>query len=102
MPRKADPSRKKRRSQSAIIFGRQIGAARVLLGLNQTELAGLLGIEGTYLSKIENAMINPRLETRERIKRVLEAQGIIFTNGDEPGVKTSRERAASANPLGTT
>lgn len=65
----------------------QIRAARALLGWTQTELAERSGLSLPSLSAIETTQVSPRRSTVARIVRALEDAGVIFTNGDEPGVK---------------
>lgn len=69
------------------ITGKQLSAARSLLGLKQDELAEAADVDRTTLVKIENGQTQPHLKTMERIRTVLEARGIEFTNGDGFGVR---------------
>jgi predicted transcriptional regulator len=65
----------------------QIRGARAMLGLKQTELAKLAGISKTALINIESGASDPRASTLTAILRALEAAGVEFTNGDQPGVR---------------
>jgi hypothetical protein len=44
------------------------------------------------LTKIEDGLRTPTNEQRLGIQDALEAAGIVFTNGDEPGVKLKATR----------
>ncbi|MGR7997012.1 helix-turn-helix domain-containing protein [Xanthobacter sp. ZOL 2024] len=71
------------------ISGRQIKAARALLGWTRKDLAGHVGVTAETVQIVESdETIMPALAgTRERMRRVLEAAGIAFTNGGSPGVR---------------
>ncbi len=72
-----------------IINYKQIKAARALLDLKQGELATLAKISIASLAAIEQNKGSPKNATLNKIKKALEATGIIFT--DEPGVKMRRD-----------
>ncbi|MGA2792241.1 MAG: helix-turn-helix transcriptional regulator [Roseiarcus sp.] len=73
------------------ITGRQIAAARTLLGMNQPQLAERANISVPTLKRMEasegpaSGLANNVLAVR----RALEAAGVIFVeeNGDGPGVR---------------
>jgi CTP:molybdopterin cytidylyltransferase MocA len=72
--------------------GRQLAAGRVLSGLDQGELAARAGISVPTLRRME-ATAGPATGMRNNLAavvRALEEAGIVFTNGDEPGVKLRR------------
>lgn len=72
----------------------QVRAARVLLdNMSQSELAAAAGISIQALSMFENAQTAPHSSTVDKIRDALERRGIIFTNGDQPGIKLDRSRA---------
>lgn len=72
----------------------QVRAARVLLNnLSQVELAKAAGISVQALSMFENAQTVPHDSTVEKIQEALERRGIVFSNGDMPGVMLDRSRA---------
>jgi len=68
-------------------------AARVRLGLEQTQLAEAAGIAPATLSLFENGKRPAHESTREMIQQALEARGIVFTNGDKPGFYFDKEKA---------
>ncbi|CAA2157060.1 hypothetical protein MBRA_02478 [Methylobacterium brachiatum] len=69
----------------------QIRGARAMLGLTQAEVAKRAGISTTGLNNIEREASDPKASTLDAIQRVFEAEGIVFTNGGEPGVKLVRK-----------
>ena len=60
---------------------------RKLLGWTRDRLGPIAGLSVTLLMKIEDGLRTPTNEQRLGIQDALEAAGIVFTNGDEPGVK---------------
>jgi transcriptional regulator with XRE-family HTH domain len=68
----------------------QIRAARGLVNMTQAELAAAAGLSVATLNNIEREVADPRASTLEAIQRALETRGVVFTNGDEPGVKLRR------------
>ena len=72
------------------IVGEQIAAARKLLKMSQTDLIEASGVsERTIIRFEKGGQVRP--ETMEAVREVLEARGIVFTNGGEPGVKLRRK-----------
>jgi transcriptional regulator with XRE-family HTH domain len=69
----------------------QIRGARAMLGLTQAEVAKRAGISTTGLNNIERGISDPKASTLTSIQQVLEAAGVDFTNGGEPGVKLRRK-----------
>lgn len=72
-------------------------AARVRLSLDQKQLAKLAGLTQETVSNFELGKKTPHESTREAIQTVLEAGGIVFTNGDRPGFYFDKEKATPAN-----
>jgi DNA-binding XRE family transcriptional regulator len=70
----------------------QIRAARALIGWTQNELAVVASVSEMSIKNIERDSANPRVSTLASIKRALEAAGIEFTNGGEPGVRLRKFR----------
>jgi hypothetical protein len=71
------------------ISGRQIAAARSLLGLSQGGLARKAKIPTPTLIRME-ARVGEAvglINNVAAVRAILESAGIEFTNGDEPGVK---------------
>jgi transcriptional regulator with XRE-family HTH domain len=70
--------------------GNQLRAARALLGLDQETLAKQIGVSDNTIRNIEARgahLVGGFASTRAKVHRALEALGIEFTNGNEPGVK---------------
>lgn len=84
------------------ISGKQITAARDLLGINQAELAQAAGLSMDTISSFEAGQTNPYPRSLEKIASELESRGIEFTNGDSPpsagegiGVRLNLSKAAA-------
>jgi transcriptional regulator with XRE-family HTH domain len=73
-----------------IIVPAQIRAARALVGWTQAELAAASGLSEMSIKNIERSFTDPRASTLSAIVRALEAAGVAFTNGGEPGVKARK------------
>jgi transcriptional regulator with XRE-family HTH domain len=68
------------------ILAVQCKMARAALGLGVRELANLAAVSQDTVSRLERGEdLMPR--TLDAIGAALEAAGVEFTNGDEPGVK---------------
>jgi len=65
-----------------MITGRQIRAARALLGIDIVDLAEAAGITRNTLAAIEQAARQPHKASLTRVVRVLTERGIEFTAGD--------------------
>lgn len=66
----------------------QIKAARVLLGWLQEDLAAHSGVSLPTVKRLEApGKFRVSDETKAKMKAALEAAGIVFTNGNEPGVR---------------
>jgi transcriptional regulator with XRE-family HTH domain len=71
---------------------RQIKAARALLEWSQEDLASASGVSIPTVRRLEarGGELGGRDETASKIRASLEAAGVEFTNGDEPGVKLKK------------
>jgi len=69
----------------------QIRAARGLLGWSQTRLATAAGLSLPTIKRYEAAIAKVSDEAIDKITAAIEAAGVEFTNGDEPGVKLRRK-----------
>ena len=79
-----------------MITGAQIKAARKLLGWTRDRLGPRAGLSVTLLTKIEDGLRTPTNEQRLGIQDALGAAGIVFTNGDEPGVELKAPKPRKA------
>lgn len=73
-----------------MISGRQIRAARSLLGWNQADLAERAGLSRPALYKIESYVADPHASTLRRIEEVLKQAGVEMIpagNGRGEGVR---------------
>jgi DNA-binding XRE family transcriptional regulator len=68
-----------------MVTGKQIRAARALLGMSQVELGRAAGLSETGVVNIETGRADPKVSTLANIIRVLEGRGIEFLGDD--GVK---------------
>ena len=77
-----------------LTLSRQLRAGRVLVGLEQQELATAAGVSIGTVRRMEAGAgsIRGQAETLRRVQRALESGGVIFTNGGEPGVKLRRRK----------
>lgn len=66
-----------------MITSRQVRAARALLNWTQETLADKAVVALTALKRLESLSGLPvREETRDQVRRALEANGIVFINSD--------------------
>jgi transcriptional regulator with XRE-family HTH domain len=86
-------------STKMIIKGRQITAARGLLGLSQDELAKACGVAKNTINRFEAGEVSPWPRTTRKITAELERRGIEFSNGTGIGVRLDYEKAKTADPL---
>ena len=76
----------------------QLRMARAAVGWGVRELAGKAGVTANTVTRIENGA-DAKQSTIDALQRALEAAGIEFTNGDQPGVRLTKAAAAqSAGP----
>ncbi len=73
--------------------GNQLKAARALVGMEQTELAGAAGVSANTVRNMEasgSGAISGRAQTVQAIQRALEAVGVEFLNHGQPGVRLAQ------------
>lgn len=73
--------------------GRQIAAARELLGMTRADLAAVAGVHRNTIITWESGERLPRKETYGRVRKALDERGIEFLNGGEPGVRLRPSKA---------
>jgi DNA-binding XRE family transcriptional regulator len=74
--------------------GDQIRAARELLGLTRHAFADALGVSIRTVRTMEAngaGLVGGHLSTRKRVCDALEAAGVELTNGDQPGVRLTKQ-----------
>jgi len=67
--------------------------ARAAVGWGVRELVERAGITANTVTRIENGA-DAKQSTMDRLQGALEAAGVEFTNGDQPGVRLTRAAAA--------
>jgi transcriptional regulator with XRE-family HTH domain len=78
----------------------QLRMARAAVGWGVRELAKKAGVTANTVTRIENGA-DAKQSTMDRLQRALEAAGIEFTNGDQPGVRLTKATVARfAEPTG--
>jgi transcriptional regulator with XRE-family HTH domain len=72
-----------------LITGRQLRAARVLIGMEQIDLAERARVAIGTIRRMESfdGEIGARTTTLSLVKKALEKAGIEFLNDDRPGVR---------------
>jgi transcriptional regulator with XRE-family HTH domain len=78
----------------------QVRMARAAVGWGVRELAEKAGVNANTVTRIENGA-DAKQSTMDALQRALEAAGVEFTNGEQPGVRLTKAAAAgSAEPAG--
>jgi len=87
-----------------LITGRQIAAARTLLGMVQAELASRSAISVPTLKRMEGSEGHAAglANNVAAVRAALEAAGIEFTNGEQPGVRLSRAKPNEGTDMDST
>jgi transcriptional regulator with XRE-family HTH domain len=71
-----------------LISPAQIRAARQLANLSQADIARATGLSLPTIKRVESEReVSVSDEAQTAVRRALEAAGVEFTNGGEPGVK---------------
>jgi len=73
----------------------QLRMARAAVGWGVRELAKKACITANTVTRIEKGA-DAKRSTMDKLRRALEAAGIEFTNGDQPGVRLRRAPSGSA------
>ena len=73
----------------------QLRMARAAVGWGVRELAKKASITANTVTRIENGA-DAKQSTLDKLRRALEAAGIEFTNGDQPGVRLRHAPSRSA------
>ena len=76
------------------ISGKQVTAARNLLGITQVELASAASVAESTVMRFEAGQAEPQRASLEKILAELDRRGIEFINGTGPGVRLNLEKAA--------
>ena len=78
----------------------QLRMARAAIGWGVRELAEKAGVTANTVTRIENGA-DAKQSTIDALQRALEAAGIEFTNGDQPGVRLTKAAAARLTEPGS-
>src|SRR6516165_4953050 len=73
----------------------QLRMARAAIGWGVRELGERAGVAANTVTRIENGA-DAKQSTMDALQRTLEAAGLEFTDGEQPGVRLTR--AAAARP----
>lgn len=71
----------------------QLRMARAAVGWGVRDLARKAGVTANTVTRIENGA-DAKQSTMNRLQDALEAAGVEFTNGDQPGVRLTKIAAA--------
>lgn len=69
-----------------MIDGRQVRAARAMLGWSREELLDAAGISMSALLRLEGAMADTRVSTLSKVVRALNQAGIEFVTRDDGAI----------------
>lgn len=75
-----------------LVTGNQLAAGRALAAVDQVTLAKAAKVSATTIRKLEanrHEALSGRAETVRRVQFALEAMGIEFLDGGQPGVRLS-------------
>jgi transcriptional regulator with XRE-family HTH domain len=78
-----------------MITGDQIRMARAALRLGVRELGDLAGVAPLTVSRLENGR-GAYVSTLTKIQRALEKAGVVFIDGDEPGIRLKKSSSLAA------
>ena len=78
----------------------QLRMARAAIGWGVRELAEKAGVTANTVTRIENGA-DAKQSTIDALQRALEAAGIEFTNGDQPGLRLIKAAAARLTEPGS-
>jgi transcriptional regulator with XRE-family HTH domain len=70
----------------------QCRAARALIEMSQADLAEAAGVSSRTVLDFEASKRQPIKATLAAIQRALEAAGVEFTNGGQPGVRLTVQK----------
>jgi len=76
-----------------LTIGNQLRAARSLIGMEQSDLAELAGLNVNTIRSMEQSGVKGiagRFENVQKVQRALEAEGIEFLNHGQPGVRLTK------------
>jgi transcriptional regulator with XRE-family HTH domain len=91
----------KKRKESTMIDGRQIRAARAMLGWSREDLLQASGISMSALLRMEGALADSRSSTLNKVVKALSLAGIEFVTRDDGAIgvilKAEQAKASQGN-----
>ncbi len=78
------------------VSGKQVAAARELLGITASELGVASGVSGRTIERFEAGNAEPRRSSLEKVLAELDRRGIEFINGTGIGVRLDFAKAERA------
>jgi transcriptional regulator with XRE-family HTH domain len=76
----------------------QLRMARAAVGWGVRELAEKAGVTANTVTRIENGA-DAKQSTMDALQGALEAAGVEFTNGEQPGVRLTKAAASASDPI---
>ncbi len=76
-----------------VVNSAQVRMARAALNWSLQDLADAASIHRNTISNFETEKYAGDPETLKKLRAALEKAGVVFTNGDEPGVKLKKKKA---------
>jgi DNA-binding XRE family transcriptional regulator len=76
-----------------LVTGEQLRAARAMARIEQTDLARQADVSVETIKRLEKTTgpVSANVQTVDAVVRVLEAAGVEFTNGEQPGVRLRKQ-----------
>jgi predicted transcriptional regulator len=84
-----------------MLTSEQIRGARAMLRIEQKELAQMAGVSLETIKRVERSpgVVSAYASTVDSLQRALEAAGVEFTNGDQPGVRLRKTETSKSIPI---
>ena len=76
-----------------VLTGEQCREARQLLGISKDALARAANVYPETVERFENSGQSSTFPIRAKLRAALESAGVVFTNGEQPGVRLRKVKA---------
>src|SRR5262249_23681687 len=86
-------------NENMLVIGNQLRAARSLVGVEQQQLADAAGVHVNTIRAMEArglSEIAGSVSVLRKVQAAMERFGVVFTNGDAPGVKLGEPTVSSS------